>query len=128
MYLWYSRIVFMEKKTKTTLDYFSAAFVQSQRKKLETIRTKLEKRQKELAAFPDIGDSPDDSAQEASEFEGNLALKKNVDKGLRDVRRALRRIEKGSYGICKKTKQPIEQARLQLIPEAEYAAGAEPKR
>jgi len=118
----------MEKKAKTTLDYFAAAFIQSQRKKLETALVKLEKRQKELAEFPDIGNSPDDTAQEASEFEGNLALKKNVDKSLRAVRRALKRIEKGSYGICKKTKQPIEKARLQLIPEAEYAAGAEPKR
>lgn len=118
----------MEKKIKNTLDYFSPSFVQAQRKKLETKLEKLLKRQKELAQFPNIGDSIDDSAQEASEFEGNLAIKESVDANLRDVRRALKRIEKGSYGICKKTKEPIEKARLQLIPETEYAAGAEPKR
>lgn len=118
----------MEKKAKTTLDYFPAAFVQSQRKKLEAELEKLLKRQKELTAFPDIGNSLDDSAQETSEFEGNLALKDSVDRRLRAIRRALKRIEKGTYGICKKTKEPIEKARLTLIPEAEYTADAEPKR
>ena len=118
----------MEKKRPTTLDYFSVAFVQAQRKKLEKKLEQLSKRQRELAAFPDIGNSLDDAAQETSEFEGNLALKDSVDQSLKAVKRALKRIESGTYGICKKTHEPIEKARLQLIPETEYAAGAEPRR
>ncbi len=45
-----------------------------------------------------------------------------VDEKLEKVEAALKRIEKGTYGICLKSKQPIEQGRLELIPEAEYAA------
>lgn len=116
----------MEKK-KTTLDYFTPAFVQAQRKKLEKQLDLLTKQQKELSSFPDIGDSIDDSAQETSEYEGNLVLKERLSTSIKAIRRALKRIEAGTYGICKKTKLPIEKARLQVIPEAEYSADAEPR-
>lgn len=115
-------------KEKTTLDYFSAGFVQAQRKKLEKKLEQHLKKQSSLMTFPDIGDSIDDNAQEANEFESNLIMKKNVDRTIRAIKRALNRIKKGTYGICKKTKQPIEKGRLELIPEAEYTADAEPRR
>ena len=112
---------------KTTLDYFSAAFVQKQRKQLESKLVKLQGKQKELTEFPDIGDSLDDSAQETTEYENNLSIKKNIDKEIKAVNKALKRIEKGTYGICRKTKLPIEKGRLEVLPEAEYSADAEPK-
>ena len=115
-------------KKKNSLDYFSASFIQGQRKKLEKQLEKLLTKQKDLASFPDIGDSLDDSAQETTEYENNLSIKKSVDSEVKAIRRALKRVEKGTYGICKKTGEPIERGRLQIIPEAEYSADAEPKK
>ncbi len=108
----------MDNQKKTHL---SAAFIQSQKEALEKKLTTLLEKQKELAEFPDIGNSPDDSAQEASEFEGNLSLKSNVDKLVKRVKRALKRIEKGTYGLDIKTGEPIEKGRLEIMPEAEHA-------
>lgn len=45
---------------------------------------------------------------------------------LLEVESALARIEKGSFGICEETGEPIELARLQLIPYTRYSTeGAE---
>lgn len=115
-------------KKQTTLDYFSAAFVQKQRKRLEDKLVKLQAKQKDLTTYPDFGNSLDDSAQETAEYENNLSLKSNVDAEVKAVRKALKRIENGTYGICKKTHLPIEKGRLEVLPEAEYSADAEPKK
>lgn len=109
----------MVQQKNTHLD---AAFIAEQKKKLEVKYERLLTQQKELVTFPDIGDSPDDSAQEASEFEGNLSIKKNVDRLLRRVKKALKRIDEGTYGLDVKTGAPIERGRLEVMPEAEYAA------
>ena len=37
------------------------------------------------------------------------------------VHMALTKMEKGTYGICEKTKQPIPFERLKLVPEARYS-------
>ena len=108
---------------KTTLDYFDPAFIQKQRKELEKTEKRLLRKNRQLSKFPDIGNSPDDTAQEASEFASNTALKDNiVSEQLTQVQAALKRIEKGTYGICLKTGRPIEKGRLEAIPEAEFAA------
>jgi|SRR3989344_8890805 len=43
------------------------------------------------------------------------------------VHQALSKIEKGTYGFCEKTKQPIPFARLKLVPEARYSMEYERK-
>jgi RNA polymerase-binding transcription factor DksA len=40
---------------------------------------------------------------------------------LHEVLEALRRIERGTYGICEITGEPIEEKRLQAIPWARYS-------
>jgi RNA polymerase-binding transcription factor DksA len=47
-----------------------------------------------------------------------LAATKEV---LHEVLEALRRIERGTYGICEITGEPIEASRLQAIPWARYS-------
>jgi len=106
-------------------NHLSEQFIDKQEKRLQKKLKELLTRQKELSKFPDIGDSPDDTAQEASEFEGNLHIKHNVDLLIEEVQAALKRIEKGTYGIDVKTKQPIERGRLELMPEAKSAAETE---
>lgn len=111
---------------KTTLDYFEPAFVMKQRKKLEQMKKDLLRQKKKLTKFPDIGSSPEDTAQEVTEYGEHMALRDSyVDEKLEKVEAALQRLEDGTYGICLKTHEPIEKGRLELIPEAEYAADAQ---
>ncbi|MDD4477081.1 MAG: TraR/DksA C4-type zinc finger protein [Patescibacteria group bacterium] len=68
------------------------------------------------STFPDYGDKEDENASEVADYETNLALEKNLEKNLRDVVNSLQRIKKGTYGICKYCKKPIEEKRLLARP------------
>lgn len=67
-------------------------------------------------AFPDYGDSEEDNALEVADYETNLSIGTDLQKSYRDVESALKRIEKGEYGICKYCKKPIEEKRLIARP------------
>ena len=109
--------------TSKTHEHFDESFVAKQKVKLEKLQKDLLKQKKKLSKYPDIGNSVEDTAQEQTEYGDRMAIKDTlVDEKLEKVEAALKRIEKGTYGICLKTGQPIEQGRLELIPEAEYAA------
>src|SRR3990167_711616 len=60
------------------------------------------------ATFPDYGNEEDDNAREVAQYTANKPLEMTLERTLRDVNKALERIEKGSYGICKYCQQPIE--------------------
>lgn len=66
--------------------------------------------------FPDYGNSEEDNALEVADYEANLSIETDLQRSLRDVDGALKRIEKGEYGICKYCKKPIEEKRLQARP------------
>lgn len=68
--------------------------------------------------FPEYGDKSDENAQEISEFTTNIATDKVLNKTLSDIESALKRIEEGTYGICKYCKQPIGKKRMQARPVA----------
>ena len=70
------------------------------------------------AAFPEYGDKPDENAQEISDYSTNIVTQKVLEKSLEDVKKALERIEKGEYGICKYCKNPINVKRLMARPTA----------
>jgi RNA polymerase-binding protein DksA len=48
----------------------------------------------------------------------DLSLRENVEHLLEQVDRALEKIEEGTYGLCDRCGQPIEESRLQAMPEA----------
>lgn len=100
---------------------------------LETIRKKLlddeARLGKELAkfsrrgtakgaesAFPNYGDTEEDNAHEVADYEANLSIESDLDKSLRDVRSALKKIERNEYGICKYCHKPIVKKRLLARP------------
>lgn len=89
--------------------------------KLESELSKFAKKNPEVegdykSAFPDYGDKDDENAAEVAEYAVNLSLEDNLEKTLRDVRSALKRLEKGEYGICKYCHKPIEEKRLLARP------------
>ncbi|MBU1180185.1 TraR/DksA family transcriptional regulator [Patescibacteria group bacterium] len=68
------------------------------------------------ARFPNIGDKADENAAEVAEYSKNLTLEDTLERALQDVNKALKRLEKGKYGICKYCNEPIAEKRLLARP------------
>jgi RNA polymerase-binding protein DksA len=50
--------------------------------------------------------------------EMELSLQGNTERLLEQVNRALEKIEEGTYGLCDRCGQPIEEGRLEAVPYA----------
>ena len=78
------------------------------------------------ASAPAIGEvregSPygkkEEGAAEAFELEKRLALEKRLTEALGEVEHALGKFKQGTYGRCDNCGQPIEAARLEVLPQA----------
>lgn len=57
-------------------------------------------------------------ADKLEEIDGNNAILAKLEVQLTDVKDALARIQKGTYGICEKCDKPIEKERLEANPSA----------
>lgn len=68
------------------------------------------------AKFPEFGEKDEDNAVEVAQYSDNLTLERTLESARRDVKKALANIEKGSYGICKYCKNPIDGRRLVARP------------
>jgi len=62
----------------------------------------------------------EEGADEASELETRLALERRLGESLDEVEHALQKYEAGTYGLCDSCGKPIEQARLEAIPQASF--------
>jgi len=60
----------------------------------------------------------EEEADGAFELEKRLALERGLRDALNEIERALQKYEVGTYGLCDSCGQPIEQARLQALPQA----------
>jgi DnaK suppressor protein len=114
-----------KKMNKKDLEYF--------KKKLEKEKLLLEEELKTVghknpevaggweASPEDIdADSADDNevADKMGGLEGNNAILEKLDKQLTEVNDALERVEKGTYGTCEVSDEPIEKERLEANPSA----------
>ncbi len=68
---------------------------------------------------PEVGDSIDQATQSLDK-EILFELSDNERKMLRDIDAALRKMEKGSYGLCEHCKKAIEKKRIKALPSARY--------
>ena len=66
--------------------------------------------------YQNIGEKEDENASEVATYSDNLSLESTLEKLLRDVEKALGRIEKKEYGTCKYCNEEIEEARLRARP------------
>ena len=69
-----------------------------------------------VAQMPDYGSENDENAQEVEQYTTNLAADKVLEKTLADINKALKAIEKGTYGKCKYCDKDIEEKRLSVRP------------
>lgn len=60
----------------------------------------------------------EEGADEASELEKRIALAQKLEESIKEVEHALQKYEAGTYGTCDLCGRPIEQARLEAIPQA----------
>ncbi len=68
------------------------------------------------SSFPEYGDKDDENAAEVAEYAAEIPLEESFEKTLRDSVSALKRIDEGTYGICKYCKKPIDEKRLLARP------------
>jgi RNA polymerase-binding protein DksA len=105
------------------------SFIAEIKEQLEAEKTRLEKELSQFAhrnpkaavadydaEFPSIGDEEGENASEVAQFSDNLSLEDALEKALRDVESALKRMDEGKYGICSYCKQEIDERRLRARP------------
>jgi len=68
---------------------------------------------------PEVGDSIDQATQSLDK-EILFELSDNERKILRDIEAAMRKMEKGTYGLCEHCKNVIEKKRIKALPSARY--------
>ncbi|CDQ20395.1 regulatory protein, yteA family [Halobacillus karajensis] len=65
---------------------------------------------------------PADSGTELYEREKDIALLGHLREELSDIQYSLKQMQKGTYGICEETGQPIPKERLEALPTARTVA------
>lgn len=68
------------------------------------------------AKFPELGDKEDENAQEIAGYSDSLSIEQSLEKTLRDINKALEKIDKGDYGVCKYCGKDIPEKRLLARP------------
>jgi RNA polymerase-binding protein DksA len=66
--------------------------------------------------YPDLGDEEEENALEVSMYSDRVALEATLERILEDISQTLRRMDEGTYGICRYCKKEIPEARLQARP------------
>jgi len=112
----------------TAKSQFSPEFLEKIQQILVQEKTRLEAELKKIAkknshdsedydaTFPEYGDKEDENAQEVAAYTANKPLELSLEKDLRDADKALERLDKGTYGICKYCEKPIAEKRLLARP------------
>lgn len=67
------------------------------------------------------------AAEEVEEYEAKLPVEHVLELRLRDINLSLKKIKKGSYGICDKCEKPIDTKRLLVCPEARFCINCRKK-
>ena len=96
------------------------------RERLETERGELRRQLDDLGARrdaegiedPELDEGFADAGQAAAERANLLTLVRSLRDTLRDVEQALARMDAGTYGLCERCGQPIDEERLDALPAA----------
>lgn len=71
-----------------------------------------------LALSAEVDPTEEEADPEIVEREKALVVLRAFERKLEEIDLALRAAEKGTYGICEVCGQPIDPARLEIVPEA----------
>lgn len=121
---------------RTDDNELSQAFIDRQRERLEALRAQFVKNTTQAAAEErelsqrhgnDVQDSGDAGAIEAGRVNAD-AFSAEGTLRLGEIRRALEKINEGSYGLSDDSGEPIARARLEAVPEARFTVEEEARR
>ncbi len=90
------------------------AFRERLERDLEETQARIAQLRERLEAKGDYGPGRGDPA--IFQWELNLAMLQQAEEQAKQVREALARLDAGTYGICQKCGQPIDEERLELLP------------
>lgn len=109
------------------------------KKQLEKEKNAIEKELKRFAKadkkikgdydtiFPDLGTQKDANALEVTIYGDTLPVEYNLETRLLTIEQALERLKNKQYGFCLKCKKPIDEKRLEIIPETEFCLNCKQK-
>ena len=125
-----AKVMNLESLSKSGLD---PVFIEAQRQRLEALLDQLigsgdyAGRDEQIAQYESVDEVRDagDNAQSMAINENDEATVQYTIRRLADVRRALEKIEQGTYGLSDVSGEPIGKARLLAIPEAVTAIAEE---
>ncbi len=112
----------MSKQVKKVVTAFPMDFITKITEVLNKEKARLEKELGTISAggdsanFPEYGDKEDENANEVAEYAANLTIEESLERSYRDVVKALARLEKGEYGVCRYCGKPIDSRRLLARP------------
>lgn len=95
---------------------FDKLFLFKQKSALSKEKKRLEKELQQTEKFPQYGDTEEENAMEVEDFETYRGLSRDARKLFKQVNKALKAIDKGTYGICEVCHNPIERGRLSAFP------------
>lgn len=110
------------------------SYLDQQKQKLEKKKKDLERQLEGFARrdpnikgnweskYPNFSKRKRDLSEEADEveqYEETLPVEYALENDLKKVNKALDKIKKGNYGICKNCKKKISKKRLEALPEAD---------
>ena len=93
-------------------------FLKEQKEKLMLEKARLEKELKVLEKFPEYGDQEEDNTEEVDDFYTSTGEDKEMLMIYKQIKKALKKIENGSYDICDNCKKHIPLERLKALPWA----------
>jgi DnaK suppressor protein len=93
-------------------------FIIKQKSNLTKELKRLEEQYKLTRNFPEYGTSEDENVQEVEKVQENLGLQRNIKNMIRDTKDAIKKIDKGKYGVCEVCHDNIEEGRLKAFPAA----------
>lgn len=82
----------------------------------------------ELTGDVEFGDGFADAAAATAERSEVLGIVDNLAKLLADVDQALKRVDEGTYGLCKACGKEIGEARMEFRPTSRYCVDCKAKR
>ena len=111
-------------------------FIEQQKDRLLDRKAELERMQREAQEvsrersqeYQDTQPDSGDESQYLFEREVDATLGQQFGQELKDVNRALEKIEEGTYGLSDRSGEPIAKGRLEAIPEALYTIEEQQRR
>ncbi|PIS08032.1 hypothetical protein COT78_00410 [Candidatus Berkelbacteria bacterium CG10_big_fil_rev_8_21_14_0_10_43_13] len=102
-------------------------FLKTQKEKLESEKERLMSEISKLKKYPDYGDRDEDNTQEIVDYEKNLSVEDSLKQSLDEVNIALKSIETGDYGQCRKCSVEIDRELLEVMPSIDLCSKCQKK-